>query len=320
MRRILAACGAAVALVATVNAGPALAGAPADVEAGIFIDYLAPDPGGPTPGTITFGYLGSAEVIAADAELVPPADTNLPFLVGGAPTCLEVSRQAGEITRLAFIASCTVSGPVTLVPDVFGPGANAYMTSDRVVTPEAVVLADPAINALMKTTADSGGILSVTFQVDVSFGAPTAFAAMTSIGGPVDIVDSGDVHVGPAVLLAPVIDPASRALLEQADAEDLDASVTIEGEGIIDVSGKSQPAVTIALTVTLAAPPDPTPAPSSPALLPDTSLVDATGAPPSAELVLLVLIAAASAAGAARHARRMAAVRPSDAPWTRGSG
>jgi hypothetical protein len=271
MRRLLAVLGALVILLTALSIGPVAAGAPTDVEAGIFTDFVAPDEGTMTSGSITFGFTGAAEVIAADAELVPPTDTNLAFLVGGAPTCLEVTRASGLITRLAFVDSCTVSGPVTLVADVFGPGAAGYVTSDRIVTPEAIVLGDPGINALMKTTADSGGVLNVTFQIDVSFGAPTGFSASTSLAGPVDILDSGDVQVGAALLLSEVVDPASRALLEQAAEEGREATVDIAGEGLIDTSGKSQPAVTIALSVTLAAP-EPSPSDPPPAVLPDTAM------------------------------------------------
>jgi hypothetical protein len=308
---MLAAPGALIVLLAALPIGPVAAGAPADVEAGIFTDFVAPDAGTMTPGSITFGYLGTAEVIAPDAELVPPADTNLAFLVGGAPTCLEVTRAGGSITRLAFVDSCTVSGPVTLVADVFGPGVDGYVTSDRIATPEAVVLGDPAINALMKTTADSGGVLSVTFQIDVSFGAPTGFSASTSFAGPVDILGSGDVQVGAALLLSAVIDPASRALLEQAAEEGRDASVGVEGEGLIDVSGKSQPAVTIVLSVTLAAS-EPPPSEPPPAVLPDTAVPGGSPvSPPPAVFAVLVAVVGSVAAsfGAGRVVRRSHHVR-----------
>jgi hypothetical protein len=304
MRRSSAAHGALIAIAATLCiAGPTVAGAPPDVEAGIFRDYVAPDAGAMTPGSITFGFLGSAEVIAPDAELVPPTDTNLPFLVGGAPTCLEVTRQGGEITRLAFVASCTVMGPVTLVPDVFGPGADAYMTSDRVVTPESVVLADPAINALMKTTADSGGVLTITFQVDLSFGAPTAFEATTSFDGAVTVLDTGDVQVDGALLLDAVIDPGSRTLLQRADAEELEATVTVQGDGLIDVSGKSQPAVTVALTVALTEPAVPSATPP-PALLPDTSAGEPSSSPALAGLLALAVVALAIRGGRSERLMR----------------
>jgi hypothetical protein len=305
MRRLTAAGIAAVALAMTltINTAPVHAGPMPEVESGIFMDYVAPDAGAMTPGSITFGYLGAPEAIAADAELVPPADTNLSFLAGGAPTCLEVMRQGGQITRLAFVESCTVTGEVTLVTDVFGSGTNGYVTSDRIATPEAVVLGDPAINALMKTTADSGGILSVTFTIDVAFGAPTGFIASTSFAGVVEVLNTGDVRVGDALLLDAVIDPASRALLEQAAVDGLEATVSVHGEGEIDVSGESQPATTITLSVTLSAPPSPSAAPTSPAVLPDTSLVDPMGSDRPTGTILFALTVSLIAGCAALGAR-----------------
>jgi hypothetical protein len=304
MRRMLAAPGAAIGLLLALQTGPVAAGGAPDIEAGIFTHYVAPEAGTLTPGSITFGYLGTAEVIAPDAELVPPADTNLAFLVGAAPTCLEVTRAGGEITRLAFVASCSVSGPVTFVADLFGPGVDGYVTSDRIATPESVVLGDPGINALMKTTADSGGVLSVTFQVDVSFGAPIAFSATTTLAGAVSVLGTGDIQVGAAILLDAVIDAGSRALLEQADADGLTASVVVQGAGLIDVSGKSQPAVTITLSVLLADPP-PSATPSA-GMLPDTSLA-ATGRSSAAWIVALAAMVGATAVIGAR--RRVSARR-----------
>ena len=109
------------------------------LECGLFRDYTAPDPIGDTPGSITFGLSGPAETIAADATLVPPTDTNLASLQGGAPTCLTVTRESGVITSLAFAASGTISGIPELVADLFGPGQDAYVISDRLFTPAELV-------------------------------------------------------------------------------------------------------------------------------------------------------------------------------------
>ena len=53
-------------------------------ECGLFRDFVSPDPIAVTTGSITFGLSGSPEVIAADATLAPPTDTNLAGLAGGA--------------------------------------------------------------------------------------------------------------------------------------------------------------------------------------------------------------------------------------------
>lgn len=280
-------------LAATLCAiGGAAAAETVAIEAGAYQDFIAPDPGTSTPGAITFGFLGTPEVIAADAVLHPPADTNLAFFSGAVPTCLAVTRDSDQIVALAFAASCTVSGAVTMVTDIFGSGANGYVTSDRVATPEELVLGTPGINALMKTAADSDGTLTITFAVDVSVGVPTSFVGSTQIGGPVTIIPSGGIGVGSAVLMDEVVDDASRALLQEAADLGVGAIVGITGTGIIDVSGEEGPSVDITLTVALdsvapTAPPSPAPtdaAPSStpavtPALLPNTSVGSSASGP-----------------------------------------
>jgi MYXO-CTERM domain-containing protein len=287
-RQALAVVAGAVLAIGSV--GGALAGGIPDIEAGIYTDFTAPDAGTSTPGAITFGLTGTPEVIAADATLVPPADTNLSFLAGSAPTCLEVTREGGAITQLAFVETCTVSGPVVLVPDVFSSGTDGYITDDRIATPADIVLGVPGINALMKTTADNGGSLTVTFTVDVSVGVPTAFSAFTDLDGAVELLPGGDIRVGAATLLSAVIDPASRALLEDAAENGLEATVHVAGEGVIDTSGESAPTVEITLAVTVATP-APTPTPTPPAAeLPDTS-VDGPATDPT--VAMLVLLAAA---------------------------
>jgi hypothetical protein len=260
-----------------IVASVVLAGAAATttVEAGSYRDYVAPDSGTATPGAITFGFTGMPEVIAADAELVPPADTNLAFLGGGTPTCLEVTREGGEITRLAFTAECTVTGTVTLVADAFGPGMNAYVIGDRVAAPAELVEGDPAFGALLGVPADSGALLSVTFQIDLTVGAPLSFVGATQVVGPVTMLAGGDVMVGAATLPGAAIDDASRALLSEAAALGVDATVGIAGDGTIEPKG--QPTLELVLSVSYTAPtvaptpmPVPTPAPTASAL-PDTS-------------------------------------------------
>jgi hypothetical protein len=225
------------------------------------------------PGAIAFGFTGTSEIISADAELVPPADTNLAFLGGGTPTCLEVTREAGEITRLAFVAECTVTGTVTRVTDAFGPGMDAYVIGDRVAAPAELVEGDPAFGALLGVPADSGELLSVTFQIDLTVGAPLSFVGATQVAGAVTMLAGGDVMVGAATLPGAAVDDASRQLLSEAAALGVDAAVTIGGTGTIEQKG--QPTLDLVLSVSYAAPtvaptPAPTPAPTA-AALPDTS-------------------------------------------------
>lgn len=274
--------------LAALSIGIAAAGtADITVEGGAYFDYVAPDPSGPTDGAIRFGFDGDLETIAADAELVPPADTNLAFLGSGTPTCLEVTREGGTITRIAFVPSCEVAGQVELVEDIFGPDVDAYLIAGRVATPVELVETDPALAALIGTAADNGGTLSITFHLDED-GVPVSFEAVTSASGPVTIGGTGDITVGAATLPSAVIDDASRAALTEAAALGVDAQVLIEGDGVLGQKG--QPEVTITLTVTYSAPtpvatPTPTPAGS---LLPDTSATQAARTSVGAGWMLVV--------------------------------
>jgi hypothetical protein len=280
----------------------AAGGAETAVEAGVFRDFVAPDAGTATPGSITFGFSGSPEVIAADAQLVPPADTNLAFLGGGTPTCIEVTRAGGVITRLAFVSECTVSGTVELVPDAFGPGADGYLIADRVAAPAELVDMQAEFAALIGVAADSGGVLTIIFQVDVTSGVPEAFVGETEVSGPVTILGSGDVTVGSATLPAAVIDGASRAVLEEAAGLGADATVLISGNGTIQPQGN--PVLEIVLSVSfVAATPPATPAPTA-AALPDTSFEAGTAWPASLPALTVLVAVTALGAVALRRGKR----------------
>lgn len=258
-----------LALLAVFVAPAAAGGADTTtVECGIFRDYTAPDPGTATPGSITFGLSGSPEAIAADATLVPPADSSLASLQGGAPTALTVIRNSGVITSLAFADSCTISGTPILVPDLFGSGQDGYVLADRLFVPVEQVGANPGLAALFGTAADSDGVLSITFEIDLSTGVPFEFSATTSFAGEVVMLPGGDVQVGDATLPDSVIAADARADLQAAADLGVDATVVVDGAGSIDPSSKGEVIVAITLTVTYAAPPTPSP---SADLLPDTA-------------------------------------------------
>jgi len=265
--RTLARSLAAVAVLALL-VSPVFAGG-ADVttlECGLFRDYVAPDPGTSTAGSISFGISGPTEVIAADATLVPPVDTALPSLQGGPPTALTVVRSGGVITSLAFAPTCTISGTPELVPDLFGPGMDGYVIADRLFTPADLLATNDGLAALIGTAADAGATFSVTFDIDLSTGVPSGFTAQTTLIGVVVMLDGGDVQVGAATLPASVIDDEARAELERAAALGVETTVVVDGVGTIDQTGS--PLVAITLTVTFALP-----APTlSPSLLPNTAL------------------------------------------------
>jgi hypothetical protein len=245
------------------------------VECGLFRDYTAPDPIAPSPGSITFGLNGSPEVIAANATLVPPTDTTLSSLQGGTPTCLSVTRDAGSITWLAFAASGTVSGTVVLVPNLFGSGQDAYVIADRVFAPASAVVANDGLAALIKTAADSGSALSITFHIDLSSGIPTGFSATDTFSGLVALAGNGDVRVGSATLPNSVIDATARGKLTTAAGLSVPATVVVNGVGTIDQSSAGGVVIEITLSVTYATPATASPTPSvtqTPRALPNTAI------------------------------------------------
>ena len=256
----------AVALLANISG--VAAAAQTTVECGIFHSYTAPNPGGPTNGSVTFGVLGGTpEVIDANATLSPPADSVLASLGGGpAPTCLSVTRDAGVITAMALAPTGTISGLVTLAADLFGPGQDAYVIANRLVSPVSAVIADPGLAALIKTAFDAGSTLSATLNIDVTTGFPSSFTVTTTISGPVKVLPLGDVQVGKATLPAAVIDAGSLKRLKQAATLGVAATVVISGVGTPTGSGVN---VVVTLSVSFTAPtPTPSPAPTS---LPNTA-------------------------------------------------
>jgi hypothetical protein len=264
------------------------------VECGLFRDYTAPDPIAPSAGSITFGLNGSPEVIAASATLVPPTDTTLSSLQGGTPTCLSVTRDAGSITSLAFAASGTASGTVVLVPNLFGSGQDAYVIADRVFAPASAVVANDGLAALIKTAADSGSVLSITFQIDLSSGIPTGFSATDTFSGLVTLAGNGDVHVGAATLPNSVIDATARAKLATAAGLSVPATVVVNGVGTIDQSSAGGVVINVTLSVTYATPASASPTPSvapTPQAIPNTAITPPRGSQMPAFVGLLVVLA-----------------------------
>jgi hypothetical protein len=270
-------------MTASLLLGAAAAAATTSVECGLFGDYVAPDPIGVVDGSITFGLTGSPEPIAADATLVPPTDTKLSGLAGGAPTALTVVRDTGVITSLAFASRCTIVGDVDFVPDLFGPGADGYTVADRLFVPVGLMDINDGLAALIPTAAANGTPLTLAFTIDVSSGAPSAFDAALSLVGLVTSKPNGDILVGDARLPGSVISDAARAALREARRLGVEATVAVTGEGAPDGS-PSGVAMAISLEVTFD-----TPAPSPPAV-PDTAIRPLPGS--AIPLVLLLTLLA----------------------------
>jgi hypothetical protein len=239
------------------------------VECGLISSYTAPDASGPTDGSIAFGLDGPVETIAADATLVPPVDTNLPGITGGAPTCLTVNRDADVIDSLAFAASGSITGPVTFVADLFGAGSDGYTVSDRLVVPIMIATDNLGLAALIPTAADAGVDLTIGFVIDGSTGFPSSFSANTTMSGPILIEPDGDVRIGAATLPAGVIDGDSMAAFEAAAALGVDATVIVTGAGTPDQASPGGVNMVITLAVSFTAPATPGPTASE---VPDTAV------------------------------------------------
>jgi len=256
---------ALVSLIGTAT----VAAATTTTECGLFRDYVAPDPLGPTDGSISFGLSGSPEVIAADATLVPPVDTNLSGLTGGAPTALSVVRDAGSITSLAFAASCVLDGDVIFVPDLFGPGTDGYTVDDRLVAPVDLMAINDGLAALIPTAAANATPLSIEFTIDLSTGTPSAFHAEVTLIGDVQPKPNGDMLIGQARLPSSVISDEARDLLGQARHLGVPATVQVTGQGAPNQGSPGGVAMSITLAVSFQTP---TPSPSAGGEIPDTAL------------------------------------------------
>lgn len=299
--RMAAASLGAVAVASLLITGAAQA-ATTTVECGLFRDYVAPDPVAPADGSITFGLSASPEIIAADATLVPPADTNLSSLGGGAPTALTVVRDLGVITSLAFAPSCTLTGDVVFVPDLFGPGADGYTVNDRLFAPTALMGINDGLAALIPTAAANGSQLSIQFTIDTTIGTPSAFHAGVTLVGGVKLKPNGDIVVGSARLPASTVSDAARERLREAHRLGVVATVDVSGEGAPDNAAPGGVAMAITLAVSFETG---TPAPT-PSGVPDTSVRPTVSHPTDITPWLAILLFLAAAAGAAASVERTA--------------
>jgi hypothetical protein len=302
------------AIILTGTAGAATTA----VECGLFRDYVAPDALGPTDGSITFGLSGTPEVISADATLLPPTDTNLAGLAGGAPTALRVVRDTGTITSLAFAPSCTLSGGVTLVPDLFGPGTDGYTVGDRLFAPVFLMASNDGLAALIPTAEADGAQLSLTFTIDTGTGRPSAIHAEVTLSGRVRLRNNGDILVGDARIPDGVISDAARDRLREAHRLGVDGTVAVTGEGVPDGGAPGGVAMAISLAVSFETPDAPPTAD-----VPDTAAPPPTQQTPAilvVSIVALVALAVSSAFAYRRNHTGWGEAGASSAPASSGSG
>ena len=268
LRRILA-----TAVLLAAAALPALAttsmAATDGVACGMVSAYTAPDPAGPTDGTITIG-LDQVETIAATATLSADLAANLPAILNTSPTCLAISADSGGvITALDFAPTGTVCGTLEL-----DPSGDFYVVARAFIIPVTLVDGQVAFSALFGVSFASGGEACVTFTVDTTTGAITAFSGTTSVcGAPVAHPD-GSLDIGPATIPTGVVSANGIAAVAPAEAGGDDVCADIRSSGTVDTS-----------TGAILAPPrrrlDSTIAARSPRVAPEWSRSTARRSPPS---------------------------------------
>lgn len=209
-------------------AAPTAMAASQITECGQFPTYTAPDPLGPTDGSLQLGQL-PAWTIADDATLVPPADAVLPSLSGGgAVTCLQIDLDDdGVITSIALVGEGTIEGLVE-----FDSGLDAYLFDDRLRLPTFVTDLYPGLGALFGPSASAGSVLRVTFLLDASNGVITGISGRTVVCGPPAVDGGGNGVLGDAVIPSVVLDADDLAAL--TDPAAIDACATIETAGTVD--------------------------------------------------------------------------------------
>jgi hypothetical protein len=226
LRRAAVATGTAALLFLTVGSGPILADT-ATVECGQLAAYTAPDPSGPTDGSLTLG-LSSTWDILATATISPAATTALPSGGGNGPTCLALGLDgSGKVTSIDFAPHGTISGPVT-----FDSGSGYYILADRLIIPTSVTDAYPALAGLFVTSYQAGSTLAIAFDIDMTTGGFTGFNGHAAFCGKASPVKANVAKVGKATLPASILSAAAKAALVKAAGDSVCA--TVHSTGTID--------------------------------------------------------------------------------------
>jgi hypothetical protein len=221
--------------------------ASSSVECGQLTGYTAPDPSGPTDGSLQLGQTSPWVVLAA-AVLSPAAGTNLPTIVNSGPTCLALDfDDDGAITAIDFAPTGTIEGDVT-----FDSGSGFYIFADRLIVPTFITDAYPGLAALFVTSYQAGTSLTVTFSVDPESGAFTGFDGVVAFCGTGSVTQGGDGQVGDAIIPASVLDADDIAALEGAGTRRTCA--TVHSTGVIEANGGN---ITTTTDVTIAVAPAP---------------------------------------------------------------
>jgi hypothetical protein len=228
--------------------------------------YTAPDPAGPTDGSLTIGLL-PPWAIAADATISPNVAANLAGLAGTGPSCVTMVVTASVITSLDFAAQGDISGSV-----VFDSGFGGYIFAQRLLVPTFITDAYPGLAAIFATSAKTGTDVDGTFFVDTTSGQLTGVDVRAAFCGPGHLASNGDGIIGAARLPAAVLDSTDQLALANAHSRQTCASVRTQGT-INTGTGALSLSTTVRLVVAPAA------APSSLGTAPPTSTLPEITAP-----------------------------------------
>jgi hypothetical protein len=240
MTSTLAALAIGIGLLLT---GPATTlAASSVVECGQLTAYTAPDPLGPTDGSLQLGTV--SWVVLANATVSAAAAATLPTLVNNAPTCLALDLDVdGKVTAIDFAAEGSLTGMVS-----FDSGTGFYTFADRLIIPDSVTSAIPALAALFVTSYQAGTPLTVVFTIDPTTGQFVGFDGTAAFCGAGSVTSGGDGKVGAAIIPASVLDAGDLAKLDGAGSRQ--ACATVHAFGTIDPStGNIVPTTNVTITV-----------------------------------------------------------------------
>ena len=273
------------AFLALVSSVMSVAAASSTIECGQLSAYTAPDPSGPTDGSLQIGKLNPWDVLAT-ATISAEASAALPTIVNSAPTCIALDFDGGgKVTGIALAAQGTISGHVVL-----DSGSGFYVFGDRLIIPPSVTDAYPGLKALIVTSYQAGTVLTITFSVDPTNGNFVGFDGHAKFCGTARLTKGGDGQVGAAVIPAAVLDAGDIAALGGAGQRMTCAFVHSVGTIARDSGGTISIVTDVAITV--AAPrstPDPNPT-GPPSDIAEAAAATPGGSAPILPVLVLVML------------------------------
>ena len=229
--------------------------------------WTAPDPTGPTDGSLTLGLSSTWDVLAT-ATISPAAAAGLPNGGSSGPTCLILGLDgSGKVTSIDFAAQGTLTGSVA-----YDSGSEYYILASRLLIPKAVTDAYPALDALFASSYQAGSTLSITFFIDTTSGAFTGFNGHAAFCGKGSISAKNVGKVGKATIPAAVLGSAARVALHRLSGQAVCAKVHTTGT-IDPQSGNVS--TTAAVVISLD--------PGRPRATPPATTTNVAAVPPSAD-------------------------------------